>query len=456
MGSPSPSPVGSKKHVVIVGGGISGLAAAVELTSHRIPVTLLEQKPLLGGRAYSFKDATTGDIIDNGQHVLIAGYERTMRFLDTIGARDQVSVQPRPSFLFHHPEKGFRKLQLPRLPAPLHLFAGVLATDLFSISDRMRLFRAGWSLLSWKGIDVLQNKTIQEWLDSTGQSEETKRSFWEPLAVSIMNEHVEKAAAGPFLNSLRHAFLGSWRNASLALPRTGLSHVYVDGAQSFITLHGGRIYTGADVVEVIYENDLVTGVKLRDNLVVDCSVVVLAVPYYRLATMFSEELAARLSFSSFLSIESSPIVSIHLWFVNDFMNEEMVGLIGRRVQWLFNRRRICNEHGSGGHLSAVISAAHDFVSCTNEKLVQIAMEDLRSVYSSIPAEPIHAVVIREKRATFSSTPKAERRRASQQTDVPNLFLAGDWTDTGFPATIEGAVLSAERCAKLTIEWLHSP
>ncbi len=135
------------------------------------------------------------------------------------------------------------------------------------------------------------------------------------------------------------------------------------------------------------------------------------------------------------------------------MKDEFVGLIGRRVQWIFNKRKIQNTDGKGGHVSAVISAAHEFVGLTNDELIRLTMEDLRSVYPTIPDQPTHAVVIREKRATFSCTPATERLRPSQKTPIPNLFLAGDWTDTGYPATIEGAIASGEKCAGLVRELL---
>ena len=137
------------------------------------------------------------------------------------------------------------------------------------------------------------------------------------------------------------------------------------------------------------------------------------------------------------------------------MDHEFVGLIGRTVQWIFNRRRIGGETQKGGHVSAVISAAYDVVSRSNDELVGVAVEDLRSAYPQVAAKPTHAVVIREKRATFPSGPATEQLRPGQKTSVPNLFLAGDWTDTGYPATIEAAIVSAERCVSLVCDCISS-
>jgi squalene-associated FAD-dependent desaturase len=432
---------------VIVGGGLSGLAAAVALGARGIPIVLLEQKPALGGRAYSFTDATTGETIDNGQHILIAGYERTMKFLETIGTRDLLAVQSAPSILFHHPQRGFRRFTVPRFPSPFHLIAGVLRCNLFSLADRWRLLRAGLSIKG-ESDSTIKDLTVDQWLDNTGQSTECKRSFWESLAVSIMNEHITTAAALPFVRSLRTAFLGGWRNAALTIPRVGLSELYVEPARKFIALHGGKVFCGADVTEVLFNGTRVTGVRVRETGTVMCGAVILAVPNTKLARLLPPELLRHPTFLAMSDVATSPIVSIHLWFESDAMPDEFVGLISRRVQWVFNKRKLNKASGPGGHISAVISAAHEFVGLTNEELIQLTMEDLRSTYPSLPARATHAAVIREKRATFSCTPAVEQLRPSQKTPVPNLFLAGDWTDTGYPATIEGAITSAERCADL--------
>jgi uncharacterized protein with NAD-binding domain and iron-sulfur cluster len=150
------------------------------------------------------------------------------------------------------------------------------------------------------------------------------------------------------------------------------------------------------------------------------------------------------------SIPLSPIVSVHLWFEKEVMPQEILGVIGRRIQWVFNRRKISHEkgheQGRGGHLSAVISAAHAMVDMGNDELIRIVLEDLESIYGANAGHTKRAVVIREKRGTFSCTPEVEQIRPGCGTPVPNLFIAGDWTDTGYPATIEGAIMSGERSA----------
>ena len=435
--------------VVIVGGGLSGLAAAVYLSSRRIPVLLLEQRRFLGGRAYSFVDESTGTVIDNGQHVLIAGYTRTMEFLGTIGTRGRLAVQSAPELVFHHPERGFCSFRLPLLPSPLHLISGIITTDLFSAADKLRMLRAGAALRSFRR-EAVGGMTIDAWLDSLGQSAETKRSFWEPLAVAVMNERIGVASALVFIRALRTAFLSGRRGAALAVPTVGLSDLYVEPARALIERLGGVIRCGADVAGSVGDGENVAGVRLKEGETIPCSALILAVPSYRAPALLPAVLRETGYMAPAASIPLSPIVSVHLWFEKEVMPQEILGVIGRRIQWVFNRRKISHEkgheQGRGGHLSAVISAAHAMVDMGNDELIRIVLEDLESIYGATAGHTTRALVIREKRGTFSCTPEVEQIRPGCGTPVPNLFIAGDWTDTGYPATIEGAIMSGERSA----------
>lgn len=438
--------------MVIVGGGLSGLAAGVTLAARGKRVLVLEQKPQAGGRAYSFRDPGTGDVIDNGQHLLIAGYARTLHFLDTIGALGKVHIQARPELLFHHPVRGFQRMRFPELPSPWHAIPGILGSDLLSVSDRFGILRAGRDILFFNEERArrFSHLTVHQWLDLTGQSPDARQSFWDPLSISIMNEQSDRASAITLLRSLKEAFFGSWHNAAAVLPRVGLSELFVDDAVGFIARHGGTVRCSIDVTELVLQDGAIGEVRLKNGDAVQASAVILAVPWYRLDTLLSQKLKEVLRTERYNVFGFSPIVSVHLWFEADFMPDDFIGLVGRRVQWLFNRRLIMGESGKGGHISAVISAAHEYVGMTNEELVHLAIEDTQSVYPGCLSRTTHAVVIREKRATFSLSPDCEALRPDQRTPIPNLFLAGDWTNTGLPGTIEGAIVSGERCAELAM------
>jgi zeta-carotene desaturase len=441
------------KPVVIVGGGLSGLAAGVTLSTGNTPLLLFEQKPFLGGRAYSFRDRETGELIDNGQHLLIVGYRRTLELLRTIGTVDRLFIPRRPELLFHHPVKGFQTLRLPRLVSPLHVLMGVLRCPLFSGKDLRALLRAGVALGGAVEADVAR-MSIREWLAAQRQPEETIRSFWEPLALSIMNENPEVASALLFLRSMRIAFFGGWRNAAMAIPTVGLSELFADPASDYIRRHGGDVRTHANVVSLVGDENGVTGVRTRDGALHQCGAVILAVPPERAEALLRVALCGRTQFLHCSAYAYSPIVSLHLWFESDFVPQSMVGLIGRRIQWVCNRRRMVRTGTEkGGHLSATISAARSYASLSNRELLRIACDDLTAVYGSAAERLIRGVVIRERRATVSLTPELEPLRPGPELPIRNVFLAGDWTATGYPATIEGAVTSGERAAMLALRSL---
>jgi protoporphyrinogen oxidase len=269
-----------------------------------------------------------------------------------------------------------------------------------------------------------------------------------------MNEHVASASALLFVRSLRTAFLENRANAALAIPSVGLSDLYANPSQDFILRQGGIVRCSTRAARLTALHEQVTGVMLQDGSAVDASAVILALPPAEAEAVLPDELASRRLLSSGPAMSFSPIVSTHLWFRQEVMAHDVAGLIGRTTQWVFNRRKLASGGAEGGHLSATISAAHDVVGKTQEEIVATVMKDLRSVLGEIP-EPWHTLVIREKRATFSATPEAEKMRPGQQTAIRNLFLAGDWTSTGYPATIEGAVISGERCAALASDYFRN-
>jgi len=407
-------------------------------------VLLLEQRPVLGGRASSFTDTATGDVVDNGQHLLIAGYTRTLAFAEAIGSRHLLRVQKHPLLSFYRPGKGFADFRIRGLPSPLHLIQAVLTSSLFTGRERSDVLRAGVDILRAAHTDhgPGAGKTVAEWLDQRRQSDGVRSAFWIPLAASIMNERIETASAALFLHALHVAFLGHWHHAALVFPEAGLSQIFAGPAAEAIAHRGGMIRCNADVRTLEMDGGTIRNVCLRDGATVPCRSVILAVPQNRAVELYPPASVRPPGLEEGQVARVSPIVSMHLWFDDPFMDRDAVGLIGRTVHWVFRKNT---------HVSVVISAAHDLVERTQEELVRLAVEDLREVFGRKVGQPRHALVIREKRATVSLTPENARRRPGAATAVHNLFLAGDWTNTGLPATIEGAVLSGENAAELALK-----
>ncbi len=429
--------------VAVIGAGLAGLSAAVELSLRGIPVAVFEQKPFPGGRAYSFVDRESGDTIDNGQHAMIGGYTATLRFLDQIGTRHLLWIQDRPSLQFHHPVKGFRQLSLPSLPSPLHLAAGVVQSDLFSLRDKIHLLSLGNAFrhLDRRRTD-LDAVSTRDWLHALKQTPETVQSFWEPLTIAIMNQKSEQASALLFSRCVHRAFFESKSNATLILPSVGLSELFADPACALIGRMGGQVRLGCRVLEIIVERNTATAIRLADGTKEEVSAVIVAVPPWSVNSLIA------LPPGTLDAFKPSPIVSIHFWFDKSFMPSPFIGVIGKTVQWIFDRRKIAERSMGGGHISCVISAATEIVDLDNQEILALAENDVSSVFGRDFTKPKRGVVIREKRATFSPAPFTERYRPSAETLITNVYLAGDWTNTGLPGTIEGAVVSGTTAAAL--------
>ncbi len=429
--------------VAVIGAGLAGLSAAVELSLRGIPVTVFEQKPHAGGRAYSFVDRESGEIIDNGQHAMIGGYEATLRFLDLIGTRGHLWCQTRPSLMFHHPQKEFAEFSLPALPTPFHFAAGILTTRLLSLSGKRQLLKAGLALRDLPATQhTLEKLTTDQWLRSIGQHDDTLRSFWEPLVLAIMNERPQRASALLFARCLHRAFLESPTNATLLLPSVGLSDLFADPACELIGCTGGEVRLGTRVTRIDIHSRSANRLRLGDGSSVEVSSVIVAVPPWSTAGLIDLPDVSADSFTP------SPIVSVHFWFENELMHIPLVGVIGRTLQWIFNRRKIAETTGPGGHISCVVSSATDIVGLSNRQILDAAEEDLHAVFGPGTPRPTRGLVIRERKATFSPNPLVENCRPGPKTAISNLYLAGDWTDTGLPGTIEGAIISGRRAADL--------
>ena len=438
--------------VIVVGGGFAGLAAGVALTQAGWRVRLLEQKPYLGGRARSFRDPTTGSVVDNGQHILMGCYHSTIRFLKTIGTLDRIRFQPRLRVQFLESGRGLTTLACPELPSPWHLFLGILGSRSFLLREKLEAVRLGRALGSARRDDNgPAHETVSEWLSRHGQSARLQRNFWNLLCIAAMNEDPQVASAALFRRVLRLGLLTSPADSRLGIPATGLSDAYVDASAALIEAYGGHVETGSSVKRIVINGKTCEGVELASGEKQDASIVVSAVPWRQFADFLPEEiLHGEPYFFGALALRPAPIISINLWFDREVTDLDFVGLRGTTMQWLFNKGRIS---GSGQHyISLVLSGAHQYIDHSKEDLLRIALDDLRQLLPEVRgARLLHSLVLKERFATFSPGTDVETLRPGARTPVRGLYLAGDWTDTGLPATIEGAVQSGYAVAEVVTD-----
>jgi zeta-carotene desaturase len=433
--------------ILIIGGGLSGLAAGVALAEGGRGVRLLEQKPYLGGRARSFLDPATGSVVDNGQHIFMGCYHSTIRFLSTIGTLGRVRFQQHLTLHFLDRNGRLTVLQCPGLPSPWHVLLGVLRSGSFAFKEKLEVLHLGASLQWAKAMDRGSEKlSVREWLTRLGQCERLQRNFWDLLCIAALNEDPAIASAALFERVLRLALFTSPEVSRLAIPAVGLSDVYVDAATAYIRARGGRVECSRSVVSLLVCGGQCRGVRLSSGEEIEAESVLSAVPSFQLAGLLPGELLRREPFfAPVVSLRPAPIISINFWFDRAITRLDFVGLRGTTIQWLFNKGKIL---GLGeNYVSLVLSGAHRHIGRSREELLATALGELGALFPEAQKAKLqHSLIIKERFATFSPTWDAELLRPAARTPVRGLYLAGDWTATGLPATIESAVQSGYTAA----------
>jgi squalene-associated FAD-dependent desaturase len=438
--------------VVVIGGGVAGLAAATSLAGRGARVTVVEARPHLGGRASSFVDPATGETVDNGQHILMGCYRETFAFLRRIGATSRVRVQPSLAVPAIDVAGNRSVLSCPPLPAPWHLLAGIIEWDALGWKDRLSALRLGTPVKAeqrrLRGATGLAacspEETVEQWLVRNGQTPRLREMLWDPLALAALNQAPRDAAAPTFVRVLAEMFGPHPQAASIAFPVAPLDSMYAAPSRDFLEGHGGQVWTNA-LARVIVEGGRAVGVKARGGREVRAGAILSSVPWFALPSLFEQVPAALQHVVSNASrMGSCPIVTVNLWFDRAVLGAPLVGLPGRAMQWAFDRGEIM---GTGLSLvSLVSSGAAGVVRLGNDAAVSLA---LRELHDALPLARSAAVrkasVVRERRATCSLAP-GQPARPPMHTRLEGFYLAGDWTDTGLPGTIESAALSGHRAA----------
>jgi len=435
--------------VIVIGAGFAGLSAATALADAGAEVLVLEARPGLGGRASSFRDPETGELVDNGQHVLLGCYHETMRFLGRIGAGDAVHRQDGLRVPMIDRTGAASTLALPPLPSPLHLAGGVLAWTGLRMHDRASLMGIAAVLRRAHRGDLPQRgpETVRRWLMRHGQSARLCELLWEPFALAALNQSIDQAEASAFVTVLARTFGPDADDAALILPARPLSDLYAEPSRRWLEARGSRVRTQAPA-RVIVDGDGVRGVRVRDDEL-RAPVVISTVPWFALPDLFEVPLPAlEPALAAAAATPALPIVTVNLWLDRPVLDGPLVGLPARTFQWVFDRRTIVGDGAS--HLSLVSSGAEAIVEMSNEALVARALDEVRSAIPAARAARVRkASAVRERRATFSLAPgMPERPRL--ETGIRGLLLAGDWIDTGLPATIESAVVSGHAAARAAI------
>ena len=440
----------STKKILIVGGGVAGLSAAVHLARSGHDITLIEARQTLGGRSHSFRAPKTGDTIDNGQHILMGCYKNTLELLNLIGSRHLLRPEKNLNVAYVSDAKKITYLKGSSLPSPFHLLSAIFGFDEISLSEKFRAMEVGLSAKCDATGKKWQSSTVAEWLQACGQTPHAIRSLWEPFCIAALNEPVATASASLFGEVIRRAFLSSAKDATVLFSRVGLSRLLIHPAANLFQAAQGKMICGQAVKKIIFDQSRVKGIQLQNETFLEADTIICATPWHVTRKLLPE---TSLLVKQMSPLQGSPIIGIHLWFDQPICAEPFLGFLDSPIHWLFNKTKISDlEKTAYPSVALVISAAYNFAETSSEELVQLALKEChRFLPKSRTAKLLYQFVYRARDATFQTRPETLSQRPDCQTEWENFYLAGDWTNTGLPATIEGAIWSGKNAAQKIIE-----
>ncbi|NGZ29518.1 MAG: NAD(P)-binding protein [Magnetococcales bacterium] len=423
----------STHDILILGGGVAGMAAAVAAIGRGLRPLLLESSRQLGGRARSFYAPALGEEVDNGPHLLVGACHHTLDLLTTIGSRHLVKSANRVQYTFWNSSLGWHQLSCPDWPAPWHVLAGLWQFPGLNWQDRLVALRIGGDCLLLPA--SLAQQSVTQWLFSRGQTQALFQRFWSPLCLAILNEPPGSANARLFARVLADAF---FKDRGGAIPLTitcPLSDLFARPCENYILAHGGEIQYGRRVTDLTGDDSQLLTIGTNQGSIHQPPPTLCALPMTtvgRLLPAWREE-------EGWDVLNHAPIVSVHLHYEQPTsLPAPLVGVPEMVSQWLLQRP----SRQPGTALSAVLSGAYREVHWSEEKLVTTVHQDVGKILPQLANTPPRGhLVIKEHRATLAAWPGVDDHRPQATTRWKNFALAGDWSRTGLPATLEGAVQS---------------
>ncbi len=429
--------------VIVIGGGLAGLATAAALGSSGYQVEVFESRAFFGGRATSWPvpGAAEGEteVIDNCQHVLLRCCHNLLDFYRRLGVESE--IQFFREFFFIEPGGRVSTMKRGIFPAPAHFTESFLRMRCFTLADKIGIARAMLAIPREHTRPDLDSITMLDWLREKRQTPNAISRYWNQVLVSAINEDLDRMAAIHGFQVFRLGMLARADSYELGIPNVPLRELYRADAWDRIgpvTLQGRT-----SVERIVIENGRVTGV-LANGTLHTADHYVSALPFERLAQVAPD---AAIDTSPFTH---SPITGIHLWFDRPVTTLPHATLLDRTIQWMFNK-------SDGRHIQLVVSASRSLLEKSRQEVIDVSLRELYEFFPEAAAAKLErAQVIKEVRATFSAAPGLELKRPTADTPVSNLFLAGDWTRSGWPATMEGAVRSGYKAAEAVTRAAHSP
>ncbi len=449
----------------MIGGGLAGLSSAVALADAGYRVQLLEKRPHLGGRATSYT-LPDGNEVDNCQHLTLGCCTNLADFYARAGASDKVRFY---DTLYFADKSGTRsKMRAVSLPPPLHMAPSFLGFKSLTLADKLSIANAMMAIAMSGGKPAnIESISMLDWLHRMNQTPGAIERFWRVVLVSALDEELARSDARYGIEVFWKAFLGSKTGYNIGVPTVPLADLY-DGCEAALRKRGGEVRLRSGAKQVHLEGGKFVGVTLEDGTELPADACVLAVPQNLVAEMLPAGLSADSALLAGLKhIRTSPITGVHFWFDREVMAEPYLALLDHTVQWIFNKTMLSADGAAASkkgrtenaaqYLQLVISASYDLVPKSRQEIIEICRRDLADVLPTTKdAELTKATVIKEVHATFSPEPGIDEWRPAQHTSVPGLALAGDYTATGWPSTMESAVRSGYLAAEAVTEGFGAP
>jgi zeta-carotene desaturase len=436
------------KTVGVIGGGLAGLAAGCALAEAGLAVTVFERRPYVGGRASSYEHPGTGEVIDNCQHVLLGCCTNLIQFYARLGVAGKIRWFDELTFI----EPGGRAscLRPSFLPAPLHAAPSFLKANHLSLRDKLGVARAFARMLGDLPDDSEEN--FLEWLERQGQTRNAVERLWKPVLVSALNEDLDCVSVHYAAQVFRESFLKSAAAGRMGLPTVPLSELYASAIE-YILARGGQVQLRTSVASM---KQCTEGVSLTVNSGEQkFDAAVLAVPFQTAASLLPADASSEPLKRELEHFTPSPITGIHLWFDGEITPLPHAVLLDRTIQWMFQKSKFQDpgyREGAGSYMELVVSASKSLVQKSREEVLDLALKELAEFFPAAKiAKVVKAAVIKEVYATYSVVPGLDQYRPEAQTPWPHLFLAGDWTATEWPATMEGAVRSGYLAAEAVMQ-----
>ena len=442
MTQPSAQPT-----VAIAGGGLAGLAAACALADSGFRITLFERRPYLGGRASSYEHPGTGEVVDNCQHVLFRICTNLVEFYRRIGVEDKIRWYEEMTFI----EPGGRAsvMRGSPLPAPLHTAPSFLRFPFLTAKDKIVISRAIAALTLTKQSDT--GRSFQDWLVEHRQTSNAIERFWKPILVSALSEDLDLISISYAAQVVRES-MKSPAGRHMGVPSVPLTDLY-NRAGDYIRARDGEIRF-RNSLEAFSPEPSQVRIRVNDQEEV-FDYAVLALSFDTLSRVLPETPQAAPLRDNLTHFESSPITGIHLWFDRQITDLDHAVLLDRTIQWMFHKSRLlttrgatANAQSNGSYIELVVSASKSLIEKSRTEIVDLALKEVREFFPGArAANLLKSTVIKEVHATYSPRPGIDAHRPQQFTAWPRIFLAGDWTATGWPATMEGAVRSGYLAAE---------